>query len=106
MVLRVINDLKEFGRVKRGKSGIRVGALDVTQRRTKFGVPITFVTNRGAGFKAGLRPGNRIIKIGARFIRKPGDVSSAFHKYKPGDQVKIEYFDKSKRLTTKIILSQ
>ena len=45
------------------------------------------------------RPGNRN-------ITKPTDVSSAFHKFRPGEAVEIEYLDPEDKLKTEIFLSR
>lgn len=104
MVLRVTKDLKEFGRVKRGRSGIRVGFLSQEQRRTVYGALITHVNKESAGFRGGLRPGNVITKIGLRHIFRPTDVSSAFHQFRPGNKVTVDFFDGGKKSSTTIEL--
>ena len=104
MVLRVITDLRDYGRVKRGRSGIRVRSLSLEDRRSKVGALINFVKEGGAGFKGGLRPGHIITKIGNRNITKPTDVSSAFHKFRPGEAVEIEYLNPEDKLKTEIFL--
>ena len=104
MVFRVAMDLKEFGYVKRGKSGLRVTALSKEKRYNSNGVIINYIKKGGAAFKAGLQEGDIITKIGNRLIIKPTDVSSAFHKYKPLQSITIQYVSKKKRLSTNIRL--
>ena len=104
MVLRVVKDLKRFGRVKRGKSGIRVFPLNREQRRKHRGAVIRYVKQNSAAEKGGLQPNDIIIKIGKRLIYRQTDVSSAFHKFYPGDKVLVEYVRRDKIEKTIIIL--
>ena len=105
MVLRVVKDLKKFGRVKRGKSGIRVFPLNREQRRNYTGAVIGYVKENSAADKAGLKAKDIIVKIGKRLINRHTDVSSAFHKFYPGDEVLVEYVRLDKVGKTVIVLS-
>jgi len=91
MVLRVAIDLRQFGRVKLGKSGIIVGSKTEGQMRQSTGVPIKQIKKNGAAYKKGIKVGSLITKIGDRLIRKRTDVSSAFHQFRPGQEVSMEF---------------
>ena len=96
MVLRVANDLKDFGKVRRGKSGIRVRSLTPNERRHSSGAFIHYISKGGAGENAGLSRGDIIVRIGKRSISRATDVSSSFHSFYPGDSVSIQFIRKEK----------
>ncbi len=105
LVMRVAKDLKEWGRVKRGKPGFRVRDLSLDERRATAGAAITYVTRDGAGADAGLQPGDVIIAIGKRKIYRASDVPSAIHMARPGDALRIQYLRNGKQGTAPLKLS-
>ncbi len=89
LVLRVVEDLRAYGRVRRGRTGLRVAPLEGTARRTVVGARVVAV--RDAAADAGLAPGDIILRVGERAIRRPEDVTSAFALHRVGDRVPVVY---------------
>ena len=87
LVMRVAEDLREYGKVKRGKSGLRVVDLTADQRRTIAGAEISRVA--GAAQKAGLKVGDVITAIDGRPIRKSSDVAAALYLHRIGGVARV-----------------
>ena len=91
LVLRVVNDLKDHGRVIRGKPGFGVRELTERERVALSGAAIDRVARGGAAIEAGLEVGDVITAIGGRKVRRVSDVPSAVHMAHPGDSLDIAY---------------
>ncbi|NQV98749.1 MAG: trypsin-like peptidase domain-containing protein [Rhodospirillales bacterium] len=91
LVLRILEDLRDYGKVVRVKSGLQVRALTEEQRRSASGARIIKVTTNTAGDFAGLQAEDILTRIGSRVIRKPSDVPSAFQLLRPGVAVSIRF---------------
>ena len=89
LVMRVATDLKEHGRVRRGKSGLRVEDLTDAARATMAGARITRVTPGGAAELAGLAAGDVVTAIGGRQIAKASDVTGAMYLHRPGESAGV-----------------
>ena len=89
LVMRVATDLKEHGRVRRGKSGLRVEDLTDAARATMAGARITRVTPGGAAELAGLAAGDVVTAIGGRRIAKASDVTGAMYLHRPGESAGV-----------------
>ena len=88
LVMRVVEDLAQYGRVIRGQSGLRVADLDEAERT---GARITLVVPGGSADAAGLAAGDVITAIGERAIRRASDVTSAIHMHRPGARIVVTY---------------
>lgn len=86
---RVLDDLKDHGRVRPAKSGMVVQALEVRERETQTGVRVVRVATDGAAWRAGLRPDDVIVTIGVRKIQYPAEVSSIVYGHRPGDMITL-----------------
>ena len=60
-----------------------------TQAATEGGAQVNEVVANGPAAKAGLRQGDRILKIGDATIAEPDDVAAAVNARKPGDKVAV-----------------
>jgi Tol biopolymer transport system component len=70
------------------------------------GATISDVVPDGAGAKAGLLAGDRIIRIGATDIRSLSDMMFVLQNSKPGDTVNVTVVRKGKQLTMDATLTQ
>ena len=91
LVLRVVEDLKDHGRVIRGKPGFGVRELTEREREATSGAAIDQVARGGAAIEAGLEVGDVIIAIDGRKVRRASDVPSVVHMARPGDSLDIAY---------------
>lgn len=91
LVMRVVEDLRSFGKVRVGKAGLLTGLLDRQARLINAGARVVRLSRKGAALNAGLEVGDIITRIGTRPIIHPGDVSAVLYMHKPGDEVHIKY---------------
>ncbi len=89
LVRRVVTDLKEHGRVRRGRMGWRVRTLPEEERTRLVGARVIRVSPDGAAAKAGIEVGDIITEIAGRAIAKASDVTSAVQLHRPGDEIRI-----------------
>jgi len=79
---RVVPDLKAGKTIKRPYLGVKTG-----NARTGTGATVVSVVSGGPADDAGLRVGDRIIRVGDRTVDKSTDVSLAIADKDPGDSV-------------------
>lgn len=110
IVKKIVNDLIEFGDVKRGYLGISYPTVDndgwVKRAGIKDGqgVYALAVPTDGAAAKAGLKKGDVITKINGNNVATGLEMSGHIASYKPGDKVKVSYLRNGKEYTTEVIL--
>jgi len=89
---QVSNDLIEHGDVVRPFLGISMQPLTdelKEQFGVEFGVLVSEVLPGDPAEKAGIEPGDVILKIGDKQVRTPHDLLFAVLDYNPGDKVKV-----------------
>lgn len=102
LVLRVAEDLRDFGRVKRGKSGMTVEDLTEEEKSRWVGARVVRVHDGGAAAEAGLAAGDILVAIGGRTIAKASDVTSALYLQRPGTPVEVAYLRDGRRRTARL----
>ncbi|MCP4329436.1 MAG: PDZ domain-containing protein [Alphaproteobacteria bacterium] len=86
---RVAQDLIAYGKVVRGRPGVRVAPLDEAARGQFSGVRVIGVSENSAAAGAGIRSGDIITAIDRRKIRTESDILSAFHLNRPGQAITV-----------------
>ena len=90
LVMRVTEDLRDHGRVVRGRAGFGFADLTDAERDAGLvGVRIVRVRVDGAAARAGLAEGDLIVSIAGRPIRRRMDVPAALHLHRPGETIEI-----------------
>ncbi|MTI21441.1 PDZ domain-containing protein [Fulvivirga sp. RKSG066] len=96
LVKKVIDDLLEFGEVKRGLLGIRIG--DVNARLAEMnnlsvvnGVFVSQVNENSAASEAGLEQGDVIIAINGLSVNNVSELQELVARNRPGDDVRVTY---------------
>lgn len=105
LVRRVVEDLRDYGRVNRGKSGVRVVDLTDDERAVTAGAKVIHVNRDGAAAAAGLASGDVIVEIDGRPMRRASDVSSAVYLRRPGEILAIGLLRDGRRLDAEILLA-
>lgn len=75
-------------------------------RVNELGVYVATVTSGSAADKAGMKTGDRIVKIGDSDISSASDVSAALDKYRAGDSTEIVVKRDSKELTLDVVFDE
>ena len=109
MALQIKNQLVQHGEVQRGRLGVRVQdltpdlsqAFDIQQTR---GAIITKVESGSMADKAGVKPGDVIVKANNRVINKGADLRNTIGLLRVGDRLSLDVMrgDKLSVITTRI----
>jgi len=124
----VLNDLIEYGRVRRGSLGIRgyeigmiSGLANALNLPVEQGVLIRDIEGGGPADKAGLRESDRVAIVGRyRFpvggdiittvdgqeVKSPQDINRMLYLKRPGERVTVEYYRNNKKRSVKITLEE
>lgn len=111
IVKKIVNDLIEYGGVKRGYLGIRYsqndneGWLKRAGVKDGIGVYAQDVPSDGAAYKAGLKKGDVITRVNGVQVTSGLQMSGQIASFKPGDKVKITYLRAGKELNADVILT-
>jgi serine protease DegQ len=97
---KVIASLKKTGRVARGWLGVSTGPAG----RGESGALVIAVQRGGPAARAGIEPGDVIVRFGNRDIAEPEDVAGATLETEPGTRVPIEIARDGKRRTVDVAL--
>lgn len=112
IVKKIVNDLIEFGDVRRGYLGISYNPnpsqneMLVKQAGQKDGqgVYVQQVPNDGAAYSAGLKKGDVITKINGNPVWSGIEMSGQIASFKPGEKVPVTYLRGGKEYTANITL--
>ena len=106
LVMRVVRELKEKGRVIRGNSGFKVRNLSLNERRLFVGALVTHVSQKGPAKDAGIKVGDIIVKIGSRNINQSSDIPSALHIVPSGITLKVSFLRNGKYKNSTIVITK
>ena len=102
---KILFDLKTYGAVQRGWLGISM--VDINDKRAKElkltnveGVYVVQVTKDGAASDAGLEKGDVITQINGITFTSTPQFMEMIARYRPGDDVEIEYIRDAEKKTT------
>ena len=104
IVKKVVNDLKEFGRVERAYIGISIQNIDsklskkLKQENIK-GVYVAGVIDGGAAEKAGIKPHSIVTKIDGKDVNTGSELLEKVGIHRPGDKIIVSIEDKDGKVT-------
>ncbi len=106
LAYRVLNDLREFGEVKRAVLGVWIQALNDAQARRLMlpsarGALITNLTPGGPAVRGGLEVGDVLTEINKVAINSSAEMQEQLSRYRPGQRVRVTYLrnGRERRLT-------
>ncbi|MCS7163163.1 MAG: trypsin-like peptidase domain-containing protein [Bacteroidia bacterium] len=94
IVRKVVEDLRQYGLVQRAFLDVEVADLAEEREGAQAdleGVYVGRVRPGGAGAKAGLRVGDRIIAVEGQIVQTQAELLERLAQHRPGDKVKILY---------------
>ncbi|MCH8239071.1 MAG: trypsin-like peptidase domain-containing protein [Proteobacteria bacterium] len=86
----VARQLRDTGRVKRPISGLRLEPFPGKGKTGRLGARVVSLTPGSLGERAGLKPGDIILRAGERRVRKPQDFVSAMSRLLYADALDME----------------
>ncbi len=94
IVKKVVEDLKEYGKVQRALIGVSIMDVNATTAErfnldVTRGVYVDSVMASGAGAEGGMKDGDIIIRIDERRTNKSADLQSYVGRKRPGDKVTV-----------------
>lgn len=110
-VMWVVDQLKDKGYVTRGWLGVAVQDVDRDLAESfglekPVGALVSQVVPGGPADKAGLHPGDIIVRFNERAISSSGVLPMSVGVIKPGEKVKLEYIRYGKRKTVDVNVGQ
>lgn len=109
LVKKIVEDLKEYGTIQRGYMGITMGSVDdklakELELEKVEGAYISDVQKGSGADDAGLKGGDIITKIEDRVIKTSPELQEIVARYRPGDQIAVEYLRNNKLRSTVVTL--
>ncbi|MEJ2635841.1 MAG: Do family serine endopeptidase [Calditrichia bacterium] len=111
LAMKVVDDLLEFGEVRRGLLGVTISAVD-SRVAKGVGLPLpkgVLVQGLQPGLpaeKAGLQPGDVILTVNGKEISSVNDLQIKIASKHPGDVVNLQVWRNKKRLPFQVKLGQ
>jgi serine protease Do len=109
IVKKVIEDLKEFGKVQRAFLGVT--PVDVNAELAKQhnlsvtkGVYISELKETGAAKEAGIKEGDVIVKLGESIIDNTSELQEQLSKFRPKDKVSVTLLRDGKEMSFNVML--
>lgn len=114
IVKKIVNDLIQYGDVKRGFIGITYPSVDTENERLikqagiadGQGVYVLAVPSDGAAAQSGLKKGDVIIKINGNPVASGLEMSGQVASFKPGDKLPVTYIRSNKEYTASVTLKE
>ncbi|MES1219276.1 MAG: trypsin-like peptidase domain-containing protein, partial [Bacteroidota bacterium] len=114
IVKKIVNDLIQYGDVKRGYLGVSyIPGDEENEKSVKQaglndgqGVYVIAVPPDGGAAQAGIKKGDVITKINGNTVASGLELSAQIASYKPGDKIPINYIRGGKEYTTTVSLKE
>ncbi|MBK5272322.1 MAG: trypsin-like peptidase domain-containing protein, partial [Bacteroidia bacterium] len=114
IVKKIVNDLIQYGDVKRGYLGVSYIPVDEeNEKSVKLaglndgqGVYVIAVPSDGGAAKAGIKKGDVITKVNGNPVTSGLEMSAQIASYKPGDKIAINYMRGGKEYNTNVYLKE
>lgn len=109
IVRKVMQDLKEFGKVQRGIIGVQIRTINAELAEEENlsvlnGAYVVSAIESGAAADAGIEPGDVITKVAGKAIGTGSDLQGIVGTYRPGDKVQLEVMRGSEQLIFDVVL--
>ena len=107
IVRKIVDDLIDFGSVRRAKLGVMMSAVDEKvaaemKLSSLKGVYIVEVSKGGAADKAGIKKGDVLLKIGDKTINGPSSLQEIVNGYHPKDVAQVTLVRDGKEKVVKV----
>jgi Do/DeqQ family serine protease len=108
---KVLTDLREFGKVRRGWLGVEItpitdGLAKELGLKKVAGILLQKVIVNGAAEESGLKPNDVLISVDGIETNSTPQFMELVGQFRPGDEIEIGYYRKGKLQSTKVILGE
>ena len=108
---RVMEDLLEYGQVRRALLGVGMGSIDQISAEkyglpTVTGVEVTMITPDGPAEQHGLRPYDVIVAIDDQQIGRVGQLQQVIALRRPGDRIDVTIYREGRSITLEVELGE
>ena len=108
---RVMEDLVEYGRVRRALLGVAMTGVDAISAETYglptvSGVEVTTITEGGPAEEYGLKPYDVIVAIDDQPIGRVGQLQQSIARKRPGDRIGVTIYRDGRPLTINVRLGE
>ena len=108
---RVMEDLVEYGEVRRALLGVGMGSIDQISAEqyglpTVSGVEVTMITPDGPAERHGLRPYDVIVAIDDQQIGRVGQLQQVIALRRPGDRIDVTIYREGREFTLEVELGE
>ncbi|HET6491512.1 MAG TPA: DegQ family serine endoprotease [Burkholderiales bacterium] len=108
---KVEKDLLEHGRVSRGRLGIGIQTVDQALAKSfhldePAGVIVNGVEQGGPADKAGVKPGDIVLRFAGKDVGRPNDLPTLVAETKPGTKTNLEVWRKGGRKTLAVTVGE
>ncbi|MFT0850699.1 DegQ family serine endoprotease [Achromobacter sp. F4_2707] len=109
--MRVVEQLKDHGKVTRGRIGVQIGTVSEEVAKAiglpkAMGAMVSNVERGGPADKAGVRSGDVITRFDGRDINHMSDLPRLVGDTKPGTRASMELWRKGKTVTVKVMVGE
>lgn len=109
LVKKVMEDLAQFGKVKRGFLGVRIQPVDAELAREKGlnilkGAYISGVSRESGAYAAGIRDGDVIVAVDEQPVESPSELQELVSRHRPGDKLNIRVVRKGEGKLFQVVL--
>ncbi len=109
LVVKVVEDLKEYGKVQRGFLGVSIDDIDDNDAKelglnSPNGVKVTRLSSVSAAGDAGIIPSDVIIKVNDNKVKNKAELLEQVALYRPGNSILITFMRKNKIMNVKVLL--
>ncbi|WP_020571210.1 trypsin-like peptidase domain-containing protein [Neolewinella persica] len=106
---RVLQDLQQFGEVKRARLGVYIQAVNDAQAKrlglkSATGVLITNLTPNGAALRAGLEVGDVMTALNGVAISSAPEMQEQLSRYRPGQKIRVSYIRNGRKRSATALL--
>jgi len=108
-VMEIVQQLYKYGRVRRGWLGILVQDVPLKIKKEiglKYGVQVIKVFRNSPAYKAGIKPGDIILRIKGKEISSSTDLKYIVSRLKPEETVDVEFIRGKKKVKVKITVKE
>lgn len=111
LALHVVDQFKEYGKVRRGYLGVQYQEVDYAlaqafDMKKVEGAVLTDITKNSAAHKAGLKVGDIVLRFDGQAIHRAGELPFIVGLYKPGTKVEVDLIREGESMEVDLVVGE